>query len=163
MGDRPASAVDAGAAAAFSGSMTLHLIKLCVGCDDVADLSSWIAERLEACRRAGLPEVHIHRTRMTPKRGEDLLAGGSLYWVIKGVVRVREPILDLRPSVSGEGVPHCDIVLSGALTEVVPVPWRPFQGWRYLDAERAPADLAGAGGGDLPPALVAELGRLGLM
>lgn len=143
--------------------MPLHLIKLCVGCDDVADLAQWIEERLAQCRRAGRPPEHVHRTRMTPKRREDILDGGSLYWVIKGVVRVREPILDLRPATSEDGVPHCDIVLSGALTQVSPAPWRPFQGWRYLEAERAPRDLVEGRGDVLPPELAAELGRLGLM
>jgi hypothetical protein len=143
--------------------MPLHLIKLCVGCDDVADLASWIEERLAQCRRAGRAPEHIHRTRMAPKRREDILDGGSLYWVIKGVVRVREPILDLRAVTSEDGVPHCDIVLSGALTQVSPAPWRPFQGWRYLEAERAPRDLIEGHGDALPPELAAELGRLGLM
>jgi hypothetical protein len=143
--------------------MPLHLIKLCVGCDDVADLAAWIDEKLAACRRAGRPPVHIHRTRMTPKRRDEILEGGSLYWVIKGVVRVREPILDLAAATGGDGLSYCDIVLSGELTQVSPAPWRPFQGWRYLEAERAPRDLATGRGDDLPPELAAELGRLGLM
>jgi hypothetical protein len=148
--------------ASFIGAMALHLIKLCVGCDDVDDLASWIRERLAEKRRLGQEPVHIHRTRMSPKRRDEILAGGSLYWVIKGVVRVREPIIDLRPSVDGEGIPHCDIVLSGDLQKVNPLPWRPFQGWRYLEAEKAPRDL-GKADDALPPELVAELDRLGLM
>lgn len=143
--------------------MPLHLIKLCVGCDDVADLAGWIEERLAQRRRAGLRPVHIHRTRMAPKRRDEILDGGSLYWVIKGVVRVRETILDLEAATGDDGLSYCDIVLSGALTQVSPAPWRPFQGWRYLDAERAPRDLVSGKGDDLPPELAAELGRLGLM
>ncbi|TBW34048.1 DUF1489 family protein [Siculibacillus lacustris] len=143
--------------------MALHLIKLCVGCDGIDDLVAWIDARLAERRRRGEEEVHVHRTRMSPKRVEEILDGGSLYWVIKGQIRVREAIRDLRATVDGSGVPHCDIVLSGEVIEVEARPCRPFQGWRYLAAEAAPRDLRGADVADLPVEFLRELAGLGLL
>jgi hypothetical protein len=74
--------------------MPLHLIKLAVGCDSVKELKEWIAERMKTAKKKGLPQRHVHVTRMTPKRVDDLLAGGSLYWVIRGEVAAREKIID---------------------------------------------------------------------
>jgi hypothetical protein len=142
----------------------LHLLKLCVGCDSVADLAAWIALRREEHRRRGETAVHIHRTRQMPKRRDEIVDGGSLYWVIKGSLMVRESIVDLRAVVDRSGVPHCDIVLSGELVQVEPRPVRPFQGWRYLDHAAAPRDFRTGGGTTaLPPEFVKELATLGLL
>ena len=145
--------------------MPLHLVKLCVGCDSVDDLSHWIAERAAEKRRHGLPPYHVHRTRQMPKRGEEMLGGGSLYWVIRGEMRVREAIVELNAVIDDQGVPHCDIVLSGRLVPVEPKRMRPFQGWRYLAAEAAPRDLPrlGEGAVELPAEFVRELAVLGLL
>jgi hypothetical protein len=145
--------------------MPLHMIKLCVGCDGIDDLTSWIEARLAEARRHGREPVHVHRTRMMPKRVAEILDGGSLFWVIKGQIRVREAILDLRPVVDEAGIPHCDIVLSGEVNEVEARPCRPFQGWRYLAADVAPRDLraAGAAVADLPIEFLRELAGLGLL
>lgn len=145
--------------------MTLHLQKLCVGADSVEDLRFWIEERMAERRRAGRPEEQVHTTRMTPKRAEDLLDGGSLYWVIKGTILVRQALLDLRPNKGADGIERCDLVLEPALVEVRPTPRRPFQGWRYLPAGDAPRDLAGSPGDapGLPSHLTAELRALGLL
>ena len=143
--------------------MTIHLIKLCVGCNSIDDLEEWIAWRLKEKRRERQKPEHIHVTRMMPKRAAELLDGGSLYWVIKGNVQVRQRILAIRPLVDDEGIPRCGVVLE---PKVVPTEWqpkRPFQGWRYLETKDAPRDLkAGRGGDDLPPALRAQLAELGL-
>ncbi|MBT9292292.1 DUF1489 family protein [Prosthecodimorpha staleyi] len=143
--------------------MTLNLLKLCVGCDSVRDLTDWVDERLAEKRRLGQEPVHIHRTRQMPKRRDEILEGGSLYWVIKGSIMLREPIVDLRAVTDENGVPHCDIVLTGAFVQVEPRRFRPFQGWRYLDPKEAPADLRSAGARDLPPEFVKELAGLGLL
>lgn len=143
--------------------MALSLIKLCVGCDGIDDLARWIAATLADKRRRGLEPVHVHRTRMMPKRIEEILPGGSLYWVIKGQIRVREEIRDLRAVTDAAGVPHCDIVLSGDLVEVEARPCRPFQGWRYLAAEAAPRDLRSDAVADLPVEFLRELAGLGLL
>jgi hypothetical protein len=76
--------------------MALHLVKLCVGCDSIEDLASWQAERLKARRRAGEKAPRLfHRTFQMPKRRAELLDGGSLYWVIKGLIQVRQPLADI--------------------------------------------------------------------
>lgn len=145
--------------------MTLHLQKLCVGCDSPDELKAWIDERMADRRRRGAPEEQVHTTRMTPKRGEELLDGGSLYWVIKGVILARQPLIDLRAVRGADGIERCEIVMTPELTPVRPTPRRPFQGWRYLAAHEAPPDLADderkAPG--LPAHLVAELRSLGLL
>ncbi len=73
--------------------MPLHLIKLAVGCESVKELKSWVAERILTAKQKCLPRHHIHITRMTPKRGEELLAGGSLYWVIRREIAAREKLI----------------------------------------------------------------------
>ena len=144
--------------------MALHLIKLCVGCESVEDLEDWIALKLEEKRRAGQPVEQFHTTRMTPKRGDELLAGGSLYWIIKGGVQCRQRLLAIRPFTDAEGISRCRLVLDPALVRTEWQPRRPFQGWRYLNPADAPADLAGAGTAEeLPLNLRRELAELGLL
>jgi hypothetical protein len=143
--------------------MALHLIKLCVGCDSVEDLVEWIEYRLKEKKKAGEPPEHHHVTRMVPKRIAELLDGGSLYWVIKGTVQVRQKLTDIRPFVDNEGIGRCRLVLYPKVVRTEWQPKRPFQGWRYLLAKEAPRDLRNGGrGDDLPPALSAELAELGI-
>jgi hypothetical protein len=142
--------------------MTVHLIKLCVGCDSIEDLAEWIEWRLSEARKARKKPEHFHVTRMVPKRRAELLDGGSLYWVIKGNVQVRQKLLDIRPFVDEEGIGRCRLLLEPKL---VPTEWQPkraFQGWRYYDPKDVPPDLKEIRGDDLPPALRAELAGLGL-
>lgn len=145
--------------------MALHIVKLCVGCDSIEDLAQWQAERLAQMKKAGQKPALFHRTFQTPKRRDELLDGGSLYWVIKGVIQVRQRIVGLGEGKKDDGSPCCLIMLDKVLVPVRPVPRRPFQGWRYLDAADAPADLTGADAGiaDLPPAMRRELAELGLL
>jgi hypothetical protein len=142
--------------------MTLHLIKLCVGCDSVEDLAEWIEYRLAEKKRAGEPPEHFHVTRMVPKRIAELLDGGSLYWVIKGTIQVRQTLTGVRPFVDEEGIGRCRLVLSPKPVRTEWQPKRPFQGWRYLRADEAPRDLRRGKDDNLPPALIAELAGLGL-
>ncbi len=145
--------------------MTLHLVKLCVGCDAIEDLEEWIAHRLKEARRAGKKPEHFHITRMTPKRAEDLLDGGSLYWVIRGNVQVRQRLLGVVPFRDGEGIQRCRLVLEPKTIATEWQPRRAFQGWRYLKAEEAPRDLGDARAGlrQLPPELRRDLADLGLL
>lgn len=138
--------------------MPLHLLKLCVGAESIGDLEGWIASRMAAKKKRGEAPEHIHTTRMTPKRRDELLDGGSLYWVIKGQIAARQPIVDLRPAVKN-GHPSCAIVYEPALIPVARRLHRPFQGWRYLKADDAPPDLPGGMSGELG----AELAALGLL
>jgi hypothetical protein len=141
----------------------LHLIKLCVGCDSVKDLEDWIRQR--AGRRGGKRTEHIHRTRMAPKRADELIDGGSLFWVIRRQVMCRQRLIDVRPYVDKAGVGRCQFVLEPTVVLVEPRPWRAFQGWRYLAAQDAPRDLdrAAPGAADMPEAMRRELRDLGLL
>ncbi|MCT8973153.1 DUF1489 family protein [Microbaculum marinisediminis] len=145
--------------------MTVNLIKLCVGADSVEDLTGWIAERLADKQRRGVPAEQVHVTRMTPKRQDDILDGGSLYWVIKGIIQCRQRILELRPVTGEDGVARCGIVLDPDVRLVEPRPRGAFQGWRYLDAKDAPPDLGDKTSGiaDMPAAMRRELVELGLL
>ena len=142
--------------------MTLHLIKLCVGADSVDDLDAWIRHKLAEKRAAGLPVEQWHTTRMVPRQMDELLDGGSLYWVIRGNVQVRQRLVDIRPFTDDEGIGRCRLVLEPTLVPTEWQPKRPFQGWRYLEATDTPLDLDERGGEGLPPELAAELAGLGL-
>lgn len=144
--------------------MPLHLIKLCVGVETVEDLAQHIAGRRDEAARAGAAFEQRHQTRMMPKRAAEILAGGSLFWVIRGQVQVRQPILELRGVTGEDNISRCHIVLEPQLVLTEWQPKRPFQGWRYLPAKDAPRDL-GAGGdaAELPPQMRRELAALGLL
>lgn len=148
--------------------MTVHLIKLCVGCDSVADLAEWQAERLREFRRRRSKTVLHHRTRSMPRRREEVLAGGSLYWVIKGIILVRQKIIGLEPVSGQDGQTYCQIQFDPTLVMTVPTPRQAFQGWRYLEPKDAPADigpfdLRGGAAAMPPPEMLAELRNLGLL
>lgn len=126
------------------------MIKLCVGVAKV--------ETLE--RRAAKGQWLTVNTRMTPKRADEIEDGGSLFWVMKGSVTCRMPILDI--STRGEGkAKSCLIKLSPEVIRTAPQARRPFQGWRYLEAKDAPPDLSTLDAGDLPDDLAKQLRELG--
>jgi len=145
--------------------MALHLIKLCVGCDSVKDLEDWIREKRKRLKKSGSAREHIHTTRMTPKRAEELLDGGSLYWVIRGQIMCRQRLIAVRPFVDKEGVGRCRLALEPKVVLVEPRPFRAFQGWRYLEVKSAPRDLdrAAPGAAAMPEQLRRELRELGLL
>lgn len=139
--------------------MTVHLIKLAVGVEDVDHFFALQSQRL--AREGRL----VHRTRQTPRRAAEILDGGSIYWVVKGIVRVRQPIVGIEPCTTEDGIPHCLLVRDPAAVRTYPQPRRPFQGWRYLEPKDAPADLPdGMTEEDEPPAeMLSELKELGLL
>ena len=139
--------------------MTVHLKKLSVGSESLASLRQWQGTR----RKAGFELMHV--TRNMPRRAEEVLDGGSIFWVIKGVMCARQPIVELRKMQRADGKPACGIVLAPEIVAVEPMRVRIFQGWRYLEVKDAPADLPMAADGDeaMPPELVAELRELGLL
>jgi hypothetical protein len=145
--------------------MALHLIKLCVGCDSVADLEEWVQQKLKEKKRRRQKPEHIHTTRMVPKRAGELVDGGSLYWVIRGQITCRERVLAIRPYTDKDGVGRCRVVLDGKIVLVEPRPRAAFQGWRYLEEKEAPRDLARAapGAARMPEAMRRELRELGLL
>ena len=137
-----------------------HLIKLSVGTENIPDLKRWQATR-QAQTQDGLPR---HVTRMWPKREAEIMDGGSIYWVIKGVILCRQKILRLDEVIGQDGIRRCAIVSDPKLVRVEPTQKRAFQGWRYLDPAQAPSDLAEAKAGEdkLPPSLSAALAELGV-
>lgn len=143
--------------------MTLHMLKLCVGADSVDDLKAWVKKRAQANKIAGAGYVHEHVTRMFPRRTAELLDGGSIYWVIKGVVVVRQKLLGFEKRLGNDGIERCAIKIAPPLIATVPQPRRAFQGWRYLKREDAPDDLGKKTGKEPPPELAIELAELGLL
>lgn len=145
--------------------MALHLIKLCVGAESLQDLKEWVAERSLTAIAAGMQPHTTHTTRMVPKRLEEIIPGGSLYWVIKGQVAARQPLLEIVTFTGGDGISRCNLVLGPEIIETVPQPKRPFQGWRYLKQEDAPRDLGTIGDdvASMPEDLRRELAELGLL
>ncbi|MGV6846818.1 MAG: DUF1489 family protein [Marinibacterium sp.] len=138
----------------------VHLVKLCVGTDTVEDLACW-----QATARTRWPDgLPRHITRMWPKRAEQLLAGGSLFWVFRGQILARQRVLRLDPVTGEDGIARCAIVLEPDLVPTRPQPRRPFQGWRYLSADDAPPDLTAAetAGEALPAPLAAALEEIGV-
>ena len=141
----------------------LHLIKLCVGIETLDDLEKRQKARLAERKRKNLKPELVHITRQTPKRAAELLAGGSLYWVVKGQIAARQKLIALRPLVR-DGVPHCGLVYDRKLIPVLRRARSAFQGWRYLEVKDAPADVQlGKGAKGLPEALQQELAALGLL
>ena len=136
--------------------MALHLIKLAVGVQSLPELRA---------RQAGARQPLRHTTRNFPRRAEEVLDGGSIYWVINRVVLARQLLLDIVAGVRDDGSKGCDLLLDASLVPVRGRLMKPFQGWRYLRAEDAPADdeLGYAAATALPEALARELRRLALL
>jgi len=136
--------------------MPLHLLKLAVGIDDIEHL-----HRIRAARRAERGGSWVY-TRNHPRRAQDVLAGGSIYWVIRGQIRVRQRVTGFRRECDDNGRRYCLIEVDERLVPTLSRPWRPFQGWRYLSPEDAPADCSDF---EEPPSdrMLAELRSLGLI
>ncbi len=132
---------------------TINLVKLCVGAEQVQDLLDWQA----SARAKGPDGLPRHVTRMWPKQSENLLNGGSLYWVFKGLILCRQKILRLDEVQGADGIVRCGIVLSPEVVRTTSAPKRPFQGWRYLKPQDAPPDLRK--GRETEPTLPPELNR----
>jgi len=139
--------------------MTIHLVKLCVGADSIDDLVQWQNHLQTTYQRV------FHTTRMLPKRQADLLAGGSIYWVIKRQIRVRQRIEDIEPFVDGAGISRCHLHLDPQIVPTRLQARRPFQGWRYLQPADAPPDAPSniEIDEDMPEGLREELTELGLL
>ena len=132
--------------------VALHMIKLCVGCDTVAELLAW--------HRSEGEQPWVLRTRQTPKRAAEMTEGGSVYRVFKGTILCRQPILQI--TTVGEGPnARCEVSLDPEVVRVAPTPRRAFQGWRYLDPKDAPPDLSNEEFGEAPADLARQLRALG--
>lgn len=143
--------------------MPLHIIKLCVGAESIDDLADWHKRQVAMRKRLKLDPRPVCDTRMTPKRSDEVVAGGSLYWVIKGVISARQVIEDITTLEDGAGRSRCEFVLNPLIIPTAPMRRKAFQGWRYLVEKDAPADLSVKTGGEaLPEGLRAELIELGM-
>ncbi|WP_432449107.1 DUF1489 family protein [Aliiroseovarius marinus] len=139
----------------------INLVKLCVGAEKVEDLTAWQAMRMGA---SGQPNPR-HVTRMWPKREAELVDGGSLYWVFKGLILARQQVLRLEEVIGDDGIRRCALVLSPDVIRTESQPRRAFQGWRYLTPADAPRDLPDGGQSDdtpLPHDLAAALADIGI-
>ena len=145
--------------------MAVNLLKMAVGVESLTHLARLQRDRLERARADGKPASLRHFTRNTPRRAEEIIGGGSIYWVIGGRIRARQLISDIERAVETEIGPRCALVLDPVLVSVDPVPHRPFQGWRYLEARDAPVDLPSYDDSDaaIPPEMADELRGLGLL
>jgi len=139
--------------------MTVHLKKLSVGSESVESMRQWQSQRV----KAGLPLIHATRNR--PRRREELLDGGSIYWIIKGQMQARQQIDDLIELTGPDGIIRCGIVLNPVIIPVWSRKERIFQGWRYLEVENAPEDMPvdQQDGEALPAEMASELRDLGLL
>ncbi len=139
---------------------TINLVKLCVGIDSVEHLESHRATR----RLEGTESLNQHITRMWPRRESELLNGGSIYWVIKGVIQARQIVLRLDEVIGNDGIRRCGIVMDPEIIRTQAATRRPFQGWRYLEPIDSPADLGNraVAQDDLPPELMTALADIGV-
>ncbi len=138
----------------------LHILKLCVGAESVEDLEQWQAQNAGRWPKG----CAVHVTRMWPKREAEILPGGSLYWVIKGVILCRQRLVGLEEVRGEDGISRCALVMDQEVIRTEAAPRRPFQGWRYMPGKDAPRDLAKARGGDdaIPVELARALAEIGL-
>ena len=146
--------------------MAVHLIKMAVGIESFRHLSQVQKNRLQDLREAGEPPILRHWTRNCPTRAQEICAGGSLYWIIKGAIRARQKILAIDKNNSAGSRKRCALVLDSSLVQTESKISRPIQGWRYLDPDSAPKDLLAAtneGQLDIPVEMAQELRELGLL
>ena len=151
-------AVHPGARIPYDPIMSLNILKLCVGVSEIEELESWVKD----CK-AGRDTLD-HVTRMFPKRKDEILPGGSLYWVMRGMILCRQPIAALEPITGADGIERCRIMFKPQIIPVRPFPKRAFQGWRYLEEADAPPDLPKSSQVEgMPEKLRRELAELGLL
>ncbi len=138
----------------------VNILKLCVGADSVEDLLDW--QRTHPSPYPTGERRHV--TRMWPKREAEIVAGGSLYWVIKGVILCRQRIVRLDEVVGADGIRRCGIVMEPEVIRTEAAQRRPFQGWRYLDPADSPRDLPKLRRADtaLPEEMALALAEIGL-
>ncbi len=151
---------------AVDGTAPLHLLKMAVGIADLDELRRLRAARI---RQHGASWVY---TRNQPRRAAPVLAGGSIYWIIRGQIRVRQRVTGLKSERDDKGRSYCRIEVDPELVATLWRPRRPFQGWRYLSPADAPPDAPGgwsapetaadSATGAMPARLIAELRALGL-
>ncbi|MEO3415486.1 DUF1489 domain-containing protein [Roseovarius sp. CAU 1744] len=139
----------------------MHLLKLSVGSESVDSLVAW----QKTGRSHGPDGLPRHVTRMWPKRESEIIAGGSIFWVIQGFIRCRQRVLRFDEVIGNDGIRRCAFVLDPEVIRTTSAQRRPFQGWRYLDPADAPADLPRTRANDdaLPDDLSTALADIGVL
>ena len=137
----------------------VNLIKLCVGAQSVSELAEGQKKKLETSG------IIYHATRMWPKRETEILSGGSLYWVFKGLILARQEIIELREIIGPDEIRRCGLILDKVIIRTEPRPKKPFQGWRYLIPENAPKDICifQSEETEIPYHMQLELSKLGVL
>ena len=145
--------------------MVLHLLKMAVGIETVGHLAQVQKQKMARAKDGPGASGLRHFTRNAPRRSREILDGGSIYWIIKGAIRVRQRILGISRGTDAEGRRYCELSLDPTLVRTIPRPNKALQGWRYLENSDAPMDLDAGDGmtGDMPAEMVAELRTLGLL
>ena len=146
--------------------MTVHILRRAFRVDSLDDLKRSQKESMDTERAAGRPRRLYRRMRTTPTRTQEILDGGSIYWVIKGYVRARQRILEIESRMDNEGRKRCFLRLSSKLVPTVLHPCKPRRGWRYLAPPDAPVDLPLVKhrfDDELPLDMEVELRELGLL
>lgn len=143
----------------------VHLLRTAAQVRDLQHLRH-IQSHFKTRTEKSLGPVVVLTTRNTPKRAAELLDGGSIYWIVKNIIQARQKILDVETVKDADGATCCQILLDPEIIRVMPVAQRAVQGWRYLDAAKAPKDIGAfkdnGGDSDAPPEMLAELRALGL-
>lgn len=145
--------------------MPLHLLKTAAGLQEIDQL---IARQAGNKMRHGSVQATFAYTRFMPKRGEEILeSGGSIFWILKNRIQVRQTILGFLMVEEAGSHDWCKIVVDPQLYLTIAKPKRAIQGWRYFEAKDAPKDrgpyFAGLSDNEPPPEMAEELRRLGLV
>jgi len=144
--------------------MTIHLVKIAVGIESIEHLKNVQLERIRRAKELGGDEKLRHLTRNTPRRRNDVLENGSIYWIIKGYIRARQSIKGLEQVIGRNGKSRCAIVLDPSLKKTVLMSHKPIQGWRYMVTQAVPNDLPEEEiESSLPSNMAEELRSLGLL
>ena len=146
--------------------MTVHLLRMAVRVESVGHLRTIQAERMQESAKSRKKQRLFPYTRNAPRRDKELLDGGSIYWVVKRYIRVRQKILGIESATNDEGRRYCSIELDPELVLVEPRRHKAFQGWRYFRTEDVPGDILEQSATEvdsLPLELADELRDLGLI
>ena len=136
----------------------LNLKKLCVGITSFEMLQEWQNSEIRNKRQL------FHTTRIKPKRSDEILPEGSLYWISKNKFIARQKIIEFKDVVRKDGKSACKIIFDSKLYRVANIPHRPFQGWRYLTEDKVPKDIfKDSNNNEIPSAMLAELNEFGIV
>lgn len=129
--------------------MTVHFLKPALQIQDIYEFTQRQQIRMKQIDGKAAYPVYTSRR---PARQNDLLNNGSVYWIVKNHIQCRQAIHDILeiPGENGEK-PAYVLLCDPQLIRTWPQPQRAFQGWRYLEPAKAPADIGPVRAEDTPP------------